>query len=113
MRTVITRYWMRGLGGALPLAASLAFASPANAVECAPRDQIKEKLAHEFGEKPVAMGLSGSGAAMVIFASPQGTWTTTVMTPQGAACVVDVGEGWSEMSTLSEKSNTNFKVERF
>jgi hypothetical protein len=107
MRDSIMRSWKSVLVGALPLVASLAFVSPASAVECASRDQIKEKLAHDFDEKPVAMGLSAAGAALVIFASPKGTWTTTVITPQGAACVVDVGEGWTDMSTPSEKSNTN------
>ena len=113
MKHSVIRSWKPGLAGALPLVASLAFVSPASAVECAPRDQIKEQLAHDFDERPVAMGLSTAGAALVIFASPNGTWTTAIVTPQGAACVVDVGEGWSEMPALSEKSNTNFKVERF
>ena len=111
MRDSIMRSWIPGLGGALPLVASLAFVSPASVVECASRDQIKEKLAHDFDEKPVAMGLSAAGAALVIFASPKGTWTTTVVTPQGAACVVDVGEGWTDISTSREKSETNYSVE--
>ena len=111
MKHSVMRSWKPGLVGVLPLVASLAFVSPASAVECAPRDQVKEKLAHDFDEKPVAMGLSVAGAALVIFASPAGTWTTTLVTPQGAACVVDIGEGWTDVSTPSEKSATNYSVE--
>ena len=101
--SILTRF-----AAALPLCAVLLAVDPASAVECAPRDQIRDKLAHDFNEKPVAMGLSAAGAALVIFASPKGTWTTALITAKGAACVVDVGEGWIDMMPPGAKSDASF-----
>jgi hypothetical protein len=80
-------------------AALCAFAAPALAAQCAPRDQITQSLASHYNEKPVGMGLSASGGLVVMYASPAGTYTAVVVSAQGAACVVDVGEGWTDTSS--------------
>ena len=89
-------------GGAAMALAALAGIAPAHELQCAPRQQIIEKLAHDYNEKAVAMGLSAAGSLVVIYASPSGTWTTTIVTPQGAECVVDVGDGWTEVAPRSD-----------
>lgn len=75
-------------------AAPLAFAAPAFALECAPRAEIEKTLAQNFNEKPASMGLSTKGSLVVIYTLPAGAWTAVLIPPGGAACVVDVGEGW-------------------
>jgi hypothetical protein len=76
-----------------------AFAAPALATECGPREQIAQVLASNYHEKPVGMGVSNSGALTVIFASPAGTWTAVAVKPSGSACVLDVGDGWTDLSS--------------
>jgi hypothetical protein len=75
-----------------------ALSAPALAAQCAPREQVVQHLAENYNEKPVGMGLSASGAMIVVFASPAGTWSAVTVTPQGAACVLDVGDGWTDLS---------------
>jgi hypothetical protein len=84
---------------AVGLVALYALTAPALAAQCAPREQVVQHLASDYNEKPVGMGLSASGALVVMFASPAGTWTAVMVSPAGAACVVDVGDGWTDMSS--------------
>jgi hypothetical protein len=76
-----------------------ALTAPALAAQCAPREQVVQHLASDYNEKPVGMGVSASGGLVVMFASPAGTWTAVMVSPAGAACVVDVGDGWTDMSS--------------
>ena len=85
------------VAGAVALSA---LAAPALAAQCAPKEEIAKSLASNYHEKPVGMGVSSSsGALTVIYASPAGTWTAIAITPNGSACVLDVGDGWTD--TLS------------
>jgi len=77
-----------------------ASAAPALAAQCAPREQIAQTLASNYHEKPAGMGVSATGALTVIFASPAGTWTAVAVKPSGLACVLDVGDGWTDLSSL-------------
>ena len=99
----MTSFLARGLKQSRAIAVGLvalsALTAPALAAQCAPREQVVQHLASDYNEKPVGMGLSASGALVVMFASPAGTWTAVMVSPAGAACVVDVGDGWTDMSS--------------
>jgi hypothetical protein len=100
----MTKFLTHGLKQARILfvgaAALCALAAPAlAATTCAPREQIAESLASQYHEKPVGMGVGASGSLVVIFASPAGTWTAVNVAPSGSACVLDVGDGWTTLST--------------
>ncbi len=79
-----------------------ALAAPAAAAEaaatCAPRAEIVKTLASNFNEKPLGMGLSGTGSLVVIFTSPAGTWTAATVTAAGQACIVGAGDGWTDLA---------------
>jgi hypothetical protein len=105
MKTSFSTRWM--LAGALVLAGSSTIAAPASAAQCAPREQISDKLAHEFNETPIGMGLSAAGSVLVFYASPKGSWTAAIVSPDGVECVVDIGEGWTGMSAPGEIAQAN------
>ena len=87
--------------GRWAIASALAFgllATPALAAQCAPKEQIVQALASNFHEKPVGMGATAAGALVIMFASPAGTWTAVSVQPSGSACVLDVGDGWTDLS---------------
>lgn len=98
----MTSFLARGLkrsGALLVGAAALsALAAPSFAAQCGPREKVAQVLASNFNEKPVSMGLSASGAMVVMFASPAGTWTAATVSAAGVACVVDTGRGWTDMT---------------
>ena len=73
-------------------------AAPAAAASCAPRAEVVKALASKFNEKPLGMGLAGSGALVVIFTSPAGTWTAATVSAAGEACVVGAGDGWTDLA---------------
>ena len=63
--------------------------------QCAERSLIVERLAEEYGESRQSLGLTGSGQLLEVFASPEtGTWTITVTTANGLACLVAAGEAF-------------------
>ena len=99
----MTSFLARGLKQSRAIAVGLialgALTAPALAAQCAPREQVVQHLASDYNEKPVGMGLSASGALVMMFASPAGTWTAVMVSPTGAACVADVGDGWTDMSS--------------
>lgn len=105
MKTSFSIKWM--LAGTLVLAASSAMVAPASAAQCAPREQITDKLAHDFNEKPIGMGLSAAGTVLVFYASPKGSWTAAIVSTDGMECVVDIGEGWTGMSAPGEVAQAN------
>ncbi len=87
-----------GVGG---LVAGLAVASAATAsaqtgqTACLAHDKLAEMLDGRYSEKPVALGLEASGRLFEVFAAKDGaTWTMVVTTPEGASCVIAVGEQW-------------------
>ena len=79
------------------LAAALALvalpASGQQAPVCAPLDRVAEILARDHGEKPVALG-DAAGGQVILFASPSGSWTIVVASPDGRACLVSDGVRW-------------------
>jgi hypothetical protein len=79
-------------------AAFAAFAAPASAATCAPREEFVKALASQFNEKPIGMGLAGSGAMVVLFVSPAGTWTAATVSTTGSACLVGSGNNWTDVA---------------
>jgi hypothetical protein len=65
---------------------------------CAPIERVRADLRQQFGEVPVAAGLSDRGLVVTIFASPAGTWTAVVVRPDGLACQAAAGEGWQALA---------------
>lgn len=65
------------------------------AVLCAPRAVVAEGLAAKYAERPVAMGLTGDGLMLEIFAGADaGTFTILLTRPDGLACVLAAGTAW-------------------
>lgn len=75
---------------------STAIAQPAN---CMPHTKAKTELRVNYGEQPVARGVSRAGAWITeIWANEEtGTWTILLLRPGGIACVVDGGEAFEFM----------------
>ena len=93
------------IAGLAGLAAGLAMitATAASAqTACLSHDNLVEMLDGRYSEKPVAAGLEAGGRLFEVFAAPDGaTWTMVITTPEGASCVVAVGEDWQEPRQLA------------
>ena len=90
----------RCLWGALVSLALVSSSPPAGAQApalCAERRAIAEKLAGDYAETPVAMGLAAGGLIVEVFASPSGSFTILVTRPAGPSCIVAAGEGWESL----------------
>lgn len=62
---------------------------------CAPLDQVEAHLAAEYQETRVGQGITASGRAMLmLYASPQGTWTVLMVNPEKIACPAAEGRDW-------------------
>lgn len=86
----------------LLLAALAAGPVPAQTAWCRPHDEMRAYLGQSWGEGRAseALGLvTGTTGAPVIFETwgnaRTGTWTLTTTTPDGLACIVASGIGWS------------------
>ena len=86
---------MRTLAAAALALASCtpAFAQPGP--PCAPARDLLPHLESQYGEIPVARGLSSRGSLTLLVRSPDGaTWSLIVLLPDGRACLADSGEDW-------------------
>ncbi len=70
---------------------------------CAARDAALTKLSQNYGENPVALGLTSEGNVLEVLASDNGTWTIIVTTPQGMSCGVASGQAWSKAPKRQNK----------
>jgi hypothetical protein len=61
---------------------------------CGKRDDVVRMLRQQFGESPIAHGLSDSGAVAEVFTSSNGTWTIVATAPNGLTCMVGAGQSW-------------------
>jgi hypothetical protein len=76
-------------------AACVPLISPASAqAPCGPREEIVKALGETFKEAPIGMGVTQPGQVLELFASPSGTWTMVVTTPNGTSCLIAAGENW-------------------
>ncbi|MDO9525057.1 MAG: hypothetical protein Q7J57_05880 [Gemmobacter sp.] len=81
------------LAGTLALVL-LAAAPPAFAAACAPAEQVGAVLRDQFAEAPVGAGAIGD-MVIVVLAGPEGSWTILGVRPDGIACALMVGAGWT------------------
>ncbi len=73
-------------------------ASPALALICVPRDTWVERLKVHYGETPLALGLTADGMLMELFATPdRSTWTLIITDPNGTSCGLASGENWQKV----------------
>lgn len=92
---------------AYALAALALLASPAQAQDsaCAPTDEVRRVLRERFNERPEMAGVDGNGYLMTIYRQPGigGSWTITVTSPGGPACIVASGKMWAELTDENDK----------
>lgn len=63
--------------------------------ECLPFDEALTLLASDSGEVPIFAGISGEGTVVIVAAPDGGTFTILGVTPDGKACGMGYGDGWS------------------
>ena len=91
----------------LILALGAGFAPDANAVglSCGDRAAIVERLASDYDETPVSLGMAANGAVIEVHVSPEGeTWTLLMSWPTGVACIVATGMQWHDAPPSGAKT---------
>jgi hypothetical protein len=68
--------------------------SAGSRMACAERTAILRKLANNFNEAQIAIGLGDGGRVIEVFVSPSGSFTVLLSFPTGHSCVAATGEGW-------------------
>lgn len=69
------------------------------AANCAPRQQVVDRLATKYGETRQSMGLGANNAVVEVFASLEsGSWTITVTMANGVTCLVASGQAFEELA---------------
>ncbi len=78
-------------------AAALLLASPALAQQgpCGPVDVVLKSLHDEAKEVPAGVGRDVRGVMAMMTPSPDGSYSMLVIRPDGIACVLSTGEGWT------------------
>ncbi len=62
---------------------------------CDQRASVIGRLAEQYREAPVAIGVTSTGGMVeVLTTGDGGTWTIIVSNPNGTSCLVAAGEGW-------------------
>ncbi|MEM1077440.1 MAG: hypothetical protein AAGI09_02835 [Pseudomonadota bacterium] len=69
---------------------------------CAPRDRVVARLAMDFDEVQAATALAARGTVFEFWVSDIGTWTIVSTHPDGSACLIASGAGFSGWGALSE-----------
>jgi len=84
-------------GGLAMLAAAFATPAVGQQVFCLDHAKLDEKLAADHRETPRGIGLTADGRLLELYASPAGTWTLLLTTPNGVSCVVTFGDAWQSV----------------
>lgn len=66
----------------------------AGAVPCGQRDAMLAELEKRYGETPVAIALTYTGAAVEVVSSGSGTWSILVTVAGQPTCLVAAGTDW-------------------
>jgi hypothetical protein len=83
-----------GFGGVI-LATQIGYANP----QCAPRAEVVDGLAQNYGETRRSLGIAANNAVMELYAADDtGTWTLTVTMPDGTTCLVASGNGYETIT---------------
>ncbi|UUV43237.1 hypothetical protein RCCWILLIS_65 [Rhodobacter phage RcCWillis] len=69
------------------------------AQNCAPREQVVQRLAEKYGETRQSIGLGSNNSVMEVFANLEGgSWTITVTMTNGMTCLVAAGEAFQNLA---------------
>jgi hypothetical protein len=69
---------------------------------CGPRKALIKELSQRYHEVQVAIGVSNNGSLVEVLTSKDGlTWSIMISKPNGASCLVSVGEGWETLRHAS------------
>jgi len=94
----------------IALTVPIANAQPAISSVCNEREYVINLLAHQYAERPFAIGLSSKGYIVELFLSHEGrTWTLVSTQTNGVSCFLDAGEYW----TIEKKFLTDEKIKTF
>ena len=62
---------------------------------CNKRGVVLKTLEKDYGEKPIAFGITENGAMVQLVAAKGGrTWTLVIHNPTGVSCLMAAGEIW-------------------
>lgn len=88
--------------------ALFAFTGGAHAQQvCTDRKGAGDKLASQYKEAPVNMGLAANGAIIEVFATEDGASFTIVLTmTDGTACMMAAGESWESIAHKLPKTGS-------
>lgn len=65
---------------------------------CGPRDLVVMRLAEEFGESALALGLDNNNGMVEVFANvTSGSWTITVTSAGGRTCLISSGQSFEAL----------------
>ncbi|KZC97158.1 hypothetical protein [Thalassospira xiamenensis] len=68
---------------------------------CVDRDRVIAHLGAQYGEVPVAEGITANGGVLEVLASPDGeSWSILFTYPAGATCVLASGEAWQHIAPV-------------
>lgn len=78
------------------IAFTLVAATDARAdIACGERHDVLAKLAEQYKESPVGVGLASNGGVIELLTSESGTtWTLIITVPNGQSCILAAGENW-------------------
>lgn len=63
---------------------------------CLPRADAIAKLAQNYQEQQVGIGVTTRGSSLVeLYVSERGTWTILMTRADGISCITAAGENWS------------------
>ncbi len=69
---------------------------------CGERSKMTKFLTEKYTEQPRAVGVAGTGKALVeIYTSATGTWTFLLTTAKGKSCIIGAGHSWEESDKLA------------
>lgn len=61
---------------------------------CADRADLLKRLAAEYQESPIGLGIADGGSVLELLTSPGGTWTLMATRPGGQTCLIATGQAW-------------------
>lgn len=74
---------------------------------CAPRTVIIERFAAQYGEVPIAVGLTNAVLLIEVLASSGGaSWTIIATSSDGMSCLIAAGEGWRGVTAEPRRPRT-------
>ena len=99
---------LRSITLVLPFALSLCAPAYAQGQNCAPRNDVIERLYSKYGESRQSFGLAPKDRVVETWANENtGTWTITVTMPNGITCLVASGQSYENINEPVTPSGEN------